>query len=143
MEDDRKWVFTGAGCILAGTLMSVITGKQRWFAMGGIAGAAIVGYRYYTRSDDRVVCQNQVEDVIKGVFRDRPDFDRLGAPEIPAVETPNVGSVPEPYTRAGLEGYPVPFRVPDVEVHIDTMDPRIRPHFAGPLGPENDPVKYW
>jgi hypothetical protein len=59
-----------------------------------------------------------------------------------AAAVPNVGAA-EPLTRREAEGFPMAFRIPDTEVHIDTMDDRIRPHFVGPLGPENDPVRYW
>jgi hypothetical protein len=48
-KSDREWVYAGIGCVLAGTLVSIISGKQRWFAMGGLAGAALVGYRYYVK----------------------------------------------------------------------------------------------
>jgi hypothetical protein len=113
--------------------------------MGGVAGAALVGYKYFERmnDDDRPSrMDSAAKRYVHHVLRDKPEFERLGAPEIQAVEVPNVGE-PEPLMRRDVEGYPVAFRVPDVEVHIDTMDDRIRPHFVGPLGPENDPVRYW
>lgn len=144
-KSDREWVYAGISCVLAGALMSIISGKQRWFAMGGIAGAALVGYKYFERMSDEdrpLRMDSDAKRYVRRVLRDRPEFEQLGAPEIPATEVPNVGE-PEPLTRHGVEGYPVAFRVPDVEVHIDTMDDKIRPHFVGPLGPENDPVRYW
>jgi hypothetical protein len=113
--------------------------------MGGIGGAALVGYRMYNKRVDQSHASNSDPSVnceMQRVLKARPDFDRLGAPEIPAVEVPNVGT-PQPQTQAGLEGYPVSFRVPDYEMHFDTMDDRIKPHFVGPLGPENDPVVHW
>lgn len=134
-KGDREWVYAGVGCVFAGALLSVLTGKHRWFAMGGVGGAALVAYRYY-RGDRPQQQQSQSRPAQTGAP------ERLGAPEIPAVDVPNVGS-PQPLARRDVSGYPVRFRVPDTEVHIDTMDDRIRPHFVGPLGPENDPVRYW
>lgn len=144
-RSDKEWVYAGVGCVLAGALISIISGKQRWFAMGGLAGAALVGYRYYEKkiTEDAAGSPSCTSGhYLRRVLKDRPDFEQLGAPEIPAVEVPNVGE-PDPLTRREVEGYPMAFRVPDTEVHIDTMDDRIRPHFVGPLGPENDPVRYW
>lgn len=141
-KSDREWVYAGVGCVVAGAIVSIISGKQRWFAMGGVAGAALVGYRYFSRLET-MGAGRAPPSYIKHVLKAKPDFDRLGAPDIPATETQNVGAQPEHVTEYGAEGYPMAFRVPDTEIHIDTMDDRIRPHFVGPLGPENDPVRYW
>ena len=145
-RSDREWVYAGIGCVLTGALLSIISGKQRWFAMGGVAGATLVGYRYFERMNgtDCTIpsADPAAERYVRHMLREKPEFEQLGAPEIPAVEVPNVGE-PEPLTRDGVDGYPVSFRVPDAEMHMDTMDDRIRPHFVGPLGPENDPVRYW
>ncbi len=141
-KSNKEWLYAGYACFLGGALIAVLTGRQRWFALGGLSGAALVGYKIYKNNQVAPIPDDAQQQYLKQVMKDKPDFDRLGAPDIPAVETPNVGT-PEMQTRSGVEGYPVPFRVPDTEVHIDTMDDRIRPHFVGPLGPANDPVRYW
>lgn len=148
---DQEWVWAGVGCVVTGALLSIFTGKHRWFALGGVLGASTMAYRMILREPaifgsipdrkgngkSRCVMEHREDECPCG-----KEEERLGAPEIPAVETPNVGR-PEPLTRRDVEGFPMAFRVPDVEVHMDTMDYRIKPHFVGPLGPANDPVKYW
>ena len=140
--EDRKWVNAGIGCLALGALMAVASRKQRWFALGGLMGAGIVGYRIYRRKDEIAGTGTVVAAATKQMMHEKPEFERLGAPENPAVETPNVGHG-SLNTREEVAGYPVMFRVPDAEINIDTMDERIRPHFTGPLGPANDPVRHW
>jgi len=139
-KGDREWIIAGTSCIVVGGLMSLLTGRGNWFAVGGLLGAGIVGYRYCEKMSKKD--KRPPELYMQTLFEEKPYFDRIGAPEIPAVDVPNVGE-PEEQTRRGLVGYPVPYRVPDCEVNIDSMDDNIRPHFVGPLGPANDPVRYW
>jgi hypothetical protein len=141
-RNDKEWIAAGIFCVVGGGLIALLSGKQAWFAYGGLLGAGIVGYRMHIKGRHGHSCDFNPQTYLKHILKDKPDFAKLGAPEIPAEEVPNVGT-PESLTRKDVEGYPVQFRTPDVEVHTNPMDDMIRPHFVGPLGPANDPVRYW
>ena len=140
-KKDKEWLIAGSGCLAAGLVMTLITGKQGWFCVGALTGATVVGYRYYENQKVPTAAQKYVRKLLE----DRPEFGNLGAPEMPAVDlTPEqVAGTPQSVTKEETEGYAMPFRIPNIEVYIDSSDPRIKPFRTGPLGPENDPVRYW
>ena len=143
MAEDRDWVIAGAGCVLGGLLIAAVVGNNTWFAFGGALGASIVGYRFMTKMETSTSAPQCMSPAGKQLFNKVREQYHLGAPEIPAVETPRANTLMGEQTVAGVADYPMMHRVPDVELHMDTMDDNIRPHFVGPLGPENDPVRYW
>jgi hypothetical protein len=145
-QGEGKWIVAGGGCLVGGGLIALATGRSFWFAAGALLGAGVVGARLY----DRSAAKDETVHRQRNRFApDRTNFGLsggLGAPEIPAVDQPMVPAAGETLTKTRAtagSGYPMMNRVPDVEVHMDTMDDFIRPHFTGPLGPENDPVRYW
>lgn len=126
MRDD-VWVYAGAGCCAAGAVVAAVLRKPFWFAAGALLGAGVVGLRLMERSK----LEQSKADIV------------LGAPEIPQTAQPPVAAKGEPL-RLGAVEYPMMHRIPDTEVHLDTMDPFIAPHFHGPLGPgyESD-TRHW
>ena len=156
MDEDTKWVYAGAGCFAGGLVAAALTQRPFWFAAGALIGAGIVGARAYENSQGRggraatrdpQALTSAVQE--RRIFAARPEWrEQLGAPEIPAEETPAVCAGGEPlsdYDGKGLAAaaYPMMNRVPDVEITIDPMDLFVGPHFTGPFGPENDPVRHW
>lgn len=146
METNKEWLIAGSGCVVAGLIMTLITKRQTWFCVGALTGAAVVGYRIYDSQQKALTTERPERQYLKKLLKDRPKFDTLGAPEMvsPVDLTPSeAAGLPQPVTEAETEGFPMPFRIPNAEVYIDTMDPRIMPHRTGPLGPENEPVRHW
>lgn len=147
-DTDRKWAYAGAACFAGGAIAAAATRRPFWFAAGAVLGAGVVGMRLWEKEGNKQqlgTVRTPVAALHAKVLAAHPECsDALGAPELQPVDP---GVLREtPMTNADVAGsaYPVPFRVPDVEVRTDPMDPRIAPHFHGLLGPgiESD-VRHW
>lgn len=140
-KEDFVWMMTGAGCLVGGAITAAVLRKPYWFAAGALLGAGIVGYRLVNAPNTNVSGNSVTQNVARLVAESN---EQLGAPEMRPLDAERVVSSGRPVTAADVSGtYPLMHRIPDADVRINSMDRFIAPQWFGPLGPANDPVRYW
>lgn len=129
--DDRKWVVGGSGCVVAGLIVSLITEKWSWFAVGAVTGASVVGARLYYKTNENAHTCPSTTTVASEVHRAQQPprspagypADILGAPLINTLDT-SPANKPRLLSRAEVRGYPMRHRVPECDMQALPMDPR-------------------
>ncbi len=128
-SDDRKWVISGGGCVVAGLVISLITKSWTWFAVGATTGAAVVGGRLYYKSTE---VEEEAEEevvvppaVVATSARGATTYprDMLGAPLIDPKDT-SPANKPRMLSRSEVSGYPMRHRIPECDMFALPMDPR-------------------
>jgi hypothetical protein len=148
-------MLAGAGCLVGGAAAAAVLRKPFWFAAGALIGASVVGYRVFNNYEmatdpEMLALRNpQAAAAVQQetqTFRAHPEWrEQLGGPEMPQEDQAPITAAGSPVRWDDVRGsgYPLMHRIPDADVRIDSMDPFIAPHFTGPLGPSNDPVRHW
>jgi hypothetical protein len=125
---DKMYALTGGGCILFGTMLTLLTNNSAWFAVGSIAGAVIVGIGLFNDDD----AQPQMPIIQRNFMFE----DRLGAPPIDIYDTRRAGEHRLLY-QSETEGFPMRYRIPECTAYSLPIDPR------GAEGIKDDIRRVW